>query len=389
MRVKNKRILKNGAIGAYVYYNKEKKWKWRIIKGPSKKKGGAKFDNILNVSTIEFNGMKGILFGEIHKHADAFSMVKEIMEHAIEKKKCIDVFVEDQILKEHSFNPHNIQLGGELTLLQVQRWMKEYSKTPYIRRHLWDVRGTGIKNEIPCSFFMLSDHPLSDEMSQCIVKTMLDWTTYDHRLKPIKNLSEFIPTLDILMQELNENFMMDYSRLNEDEFYNKIEDLIENNPLYLVIQYFKDIYNEKLGSPMVITKCTVEQSWNEWNLMFKMRKKLKKQWDKINPVIGKKIYPHQLIEMKSTAAFLTDIYAFYRILRVYPPKGNNPYNATCGPTVSNFLYYAGEYHTNIILKWFEKLGAEITSYVKYGDLVKNPVSNNVRNINNVRRILFR
>lgn len=42
MRVKGKRILKNGAVAGYVYYNNDKKWKWRIIKGPKKRiKGGA------------------------------------------------------------------------------------------------------------------------------------------------------------------------------------------------------------------------------------------------------------------------------------------------------------------------------------------------------------
>ena len=40
MKVKNKRILKNGAVAGYVYYESEKKWKWRIIKGPLK--GGRK-----------------------------------------------------------------------------------------------------------------------------------------------------------------------------------------------------------------------------------------------------------------------------------------------------------------------------------------------------------
>ena len=38
MKVKNKRTLKNGAIAGYVYYNTEKKWKWRII-GRKKLKG--------------------------------------------------------------------------------------------------------------------------------------------------------------------------------------------------------------------------------------------------------------------------------------------------------------------------------------------------------------
>lgn len=39
MKVKGKRTLKNGAVAGYVYYSKEKKWKWRII-GKNKKGGG-------------------------------------------------------------------------------------------------------------------------------------------------------------------------------------------------------------------------------------------------------------------------------------------------------------------------------------------------------------
>lgn len=39
MKIKGKRVLKNGVIGAYVYFSKEKKWKWRFI-GNIKKKGG-------------------------------------------------------------------------------------------------------------------------------------------------------------------------------------------------------------------------------------------------------------------------------------------------------------------------------------------------------------
>lgn len=42
MRVKGKRVLKNGAVAGYVYYIKEKKWKWRIINGATKQKGGEK-----------------------------------------------------------------------------------------------------------------------------------------------------------------------------------------------------------------------------------------------------------------------------------------------------------------------------------------------------------
>lgn len=45
MRVKGKRILKNGAVAGYVL-QKDGTWKWRFIKGPSKKKGGV--NNRLN-----------------------------------------------------------------------------------------------------------------------------------------------------------------------------------------------------------------------------------------------------------------------------------------------------------------------------------------------------
>ena len=51
MRIKGKKVLKNGAVAGYVYYNKQKKWKWRIISGPKKKKGGTQrqvFNNMLN-----------------------------------------------------------------------------------------------------------------------------------------------------------------------------------------------------------------------------------------------------------------------------------------------------------------------------------------------------
>ena len=39
MQVKGKRILKNGAVAGYVYYSKDRKWKWRIVYGPTKKGG--------------------------------------------------------------------------------------------------------------------------------------------------------------------------------------------------------------------------------------------------------------------------------------------------------------------------------------------------------------
>jgi len=48
MKIKNKRVLKNGAVAAYVYYKNEKKWKWRIIGRTRKQKGG------VNVCSMKF-----------------------------------------------------------------------------------------------------------------------------------------------------------------------------------------------------------------------------------------------------------------------------------------------------------------------------------------------
>ena len=44
MNIKNKRILKNGAIAGYISINN--KWKWRIIKGPKKSGGEKKKKNL-------------------------------------------------------------------------------------------------------------------------------------------------------------------------------------------------------------------------------------------------------------------------------------------------------------------------------------------------------
>ena len=43
-KIKNQRVLKNGAIAGYVYYANEKKWKWRIVGNSNKQKGGYNYD---------------------------------------------------------------------------------------------------------------------------------------------------------------------------------------------------------------------------------------------------------------------------------------------------------------------------------------------------------
>lgn len=53
MRIKGKRVLKNGAVAGYVYYSKEKKWKWRIVgraqrggSGKGSSKGSIRLSNL-------------------------------------------------------------------------------------------------------------------------------------------------------------------------------------------------------------------------------------------------------------------------------------------------------------------------------------------------------
>jgi len=52
MRIKSKRVLKNGAVAGYVYYSDEKKWKWRIVGHTKSKKGGFR-PNFKKVCTTE------------------------------------------------------------------------------------------------------------------------------------------------------------------------------------------------------------------------------------------------------------------------------------------------------------------------------------------------
>ena len=99
MRVKNKRVLKNGAVAGYVYYSNEKKWKWRIIKGPNKKRGGNLLPNNQKSINSELDANKktkqqnGINLGLIKtgKH--------KIMDKKIKKlKETIKLLKETQLL---------------------------------------------------------------------------------------------------------------------------------------------------------------------------------------------------------------------------------------------------------------------------------------------------
>ena len=60
IKVKGEKILKNGAVAGYVYYSKEKKWKWRIIgrhkKGGSSSNGSSSNGSSSNGSSSNGNG---------------------------------------------------------------------------------------------------------------------------------------------------------------------------------------------------------------------------------------------------------------------------------------------------------------------------------------------
>ena len=96
MRIKNKRVLKNGAMAGYVYYAKEKKWKWRIFKGPTKKqKGGTKIIDIASkcVQQKDANFFYS-LFEEKYKIP-----LKIILEAVEEEKYIYRVISEDNYMK--------------------------------------------------------------------------------------------------------------------------------------------------------------------------------------------------------------------------------------------------------------------------------------------------
>ena len=79
MRVKGKRVLKNGMEAGYVYYSKEKKWKWRII-GKAKKskrvqKGGTNINfgmlfknNVLQIRSNTFRNIKNFVRNKDEKN---------------------------------------------------------------------------------------------------------------------------------------------------------------------------------------------------------------------------------------------------------------------------------------------------------------------------------
>ena len=89
MKIKKQRILKNGAIAGYVYYPKDRKWKWRIL-GNIKKKGG-KYS-----STFVTKGMGegGSLIYMIYTSIDRITKYMENMSNLKTQKKIYKEFFE-------------------------------------------------------------------------------------------------------------------------------------------------------------------------------------------------------------------------------------------------------------------------------------------------------
>ena len=116
MRVKNKRVLKNGAIGGYVYYPSEKKWKWRIISGP--KKGGSINTNLREKFNINLKSQENRLILEFF--VDPNHNLNRKKEHykELKEKYNIDPNTQetiDKILYHYANKKNNAQKNTKFT----------------------------------------------------------------------------------------------------------------------------------------------------------------------------------------------------------------------------------------------------------------------------------
>jgi hypothetical protein len=120
MKVKNERILKNGAVAGYVYYESEKKWKWRIIKGPLK--GGRKKKKFKGTKVNPLNYIRNT-YNEVRQEredSDNFQLsnneenyLREYNEH----------------LNHENFNEENF--NEEKYSPKTQRTLRNYRNTTY------------------------------------------------------------------------------------------------------------------------------------------------------------------------------------------------------------------------------------------------------------------
>ena len=103
MKIKGKRILKNGVTAGYVYYKNDKKWKWRFLKGPKKKnkqKGGNKVTNA-NILRELINSLSDeeLIFDNINKHQFSNEDIVEIVLETLSNKYEINSNTENRVRK--------------------------------------------------------------------------------------------------------------------------------------------------------------------------------------------------------------------------------------------------------------------------------------------------
>ena len=73
MKIKNKKVLKNGRIGGYVYYPENKKWKWRII---GNMKGGERYEPTNeNINSIMTNCKTCISYNKQFSNIGGHSLI--------------------------------------------------------------------------------------------------------------------------------------------------------------------------------------------------------------------------------------------------------------------------------------------------------------------------
>ena len=79
MKIKNKKVLKNGRIGGYVYYPEDKKWKWRII---GNMKGGERYEPTNeNINSIMTKCKECISYGELFSDKGGHSYIYKYNEN--------------------------------------------------------------------------------------------------------------------------------------------------------------------------------------------------------------------------------------------------------------------------------------------------------------------
>lgn len=114
--IKGKKILKNGAIAGYVYYEKDKKWKWRII-GRIKKIGGYKSQIKDNLKKLHDMGFRNKFYqGRLNN-----------LERGINKNK-IASNLQNRLNRKYSGTLTNKRFRKKELIENTIKLLKEYKK---------------------------------------------------------------------------------------------------------------------------------------------------------------------------------------------------------------------------------------------------------------------